>query len=364
MKIMWVIRPAEGGILQHLQQLSEGISDFEIVVVAPPDLQDWAGKRKFIPLNLTDGLRPAEDLNAVHALRRILKEEDAHVIHAHGLKAALITAPALLWSRRRRFIFTAHNSLPVPEYPVGRWGASLIQRWLFRGMDTIISVSDSVREQLLRYVPEAKVLTIHNGISPSMYGQITAEVSRAEANLSSQDMVVGTVARLIPAKGIATLLEAVSLIIKILPGLRLVVVGDGPQRQKLERYAQGLGLGNQAQFLGHREDVPRLMAGWNCFALPSLSEGFSLSVLEAMASRLPVVASDLPALREAVVPERGGFLVLPGSAPDFAAALLHILKAPDKAKAMGEFNRERVDAVFDAARMVRCVHSLYEGYQE
>ena len=151
---------------------------------------------------------------------------------------------------------------------------------------------------------------------------------------------------------------------KILPDLKLVIVGDGPERERLERYAQGLGLREQVRFLGQREDVPSLMAGWDCFALPSLSEGFNLSVLEAMASRLPVVVSDLPALREAVVAEKGGFLASPGSAPDFAAALLYILKAPEKAKAMGEFNRERVNAVFDVSKMIRSVHSLYKGYGE
>lgn len=362
---MWVVRPAEGGILQHLQQLSEGISDFEIVVVAPPDLQEWAGKRRFIPLNLMDGLKPREDLEAVRKLRRILGKEKAHIVHAHGLKAALITASALFWSRRQRFVFTAHNSLPdLQSFPLGQWISAPVQRWLFGGMDTIISVSDSVRAQILRYAPGEKVRTIHNGISASSFGQISVEESRVEAGLQPNDLVVGTVARLIPAKGIATLLEAVSLIAKILPNLKLVIVGDGPERQKLEAYAEGLGLAERAVFLGQREDVPRLMAGWNCFALPSLSEGFNISVLEAMASRLPVVASDLPALREAVMTSRGGFLVLAGSAPDFAAALLHVLKAPEKARSMGDFNRERVDSVFAADRMVRCVRALYEGFRD
>ncbi len=150
-------------------------------------------------------------------------------------------------------------------------------------------------------------MTIHNGILPSSFGLISREDSRAQAGLLPEDLVVGTVARLIPDKGIATLLEAVSLIAKILPDLKLVIVGgDGPERHRLEGYAQGLGLGQRAIFLGQREDVPCLMAGWNCFALPSLKEGFNISVLEAMASRLPVVASDLPALREAVLTGKGG----------------------------------------------------------
>ena len=129
----------------------------------------------------------------------------------------------------------------------------------------------------------------------------------------------------------------------------------------MEQYSRGLGLDRNVKFLGWRDDVPALMGGWDCFALPSLSEGFNLSVLEAMASRLPVVVSDLPALREAVVPGRGGLMVLPGSAPELAAALLHVLKSPDKAQAMGEYNRQRVETFFGEDRMVQCTRALYEG---
>jgi glycosyltransferase involved in cell wall biosynthesis len=228
-------------------------------------------------------------------------------------------------------------------------------------MNTIISVSDSVRSQIIRYVPEAKVLTIYNGISAEKFGHYPREESRLPLGLGLEQQVVGTVARLIPSKGIATLLEAVSLIAKILPRLHLVVVGDGPERSKLEQYSKRLGLASKVHFLGWRDDIPGLMAGWDCFTLPSFSEGFNLSVLEAKASRLPVVVSDLPALREAVVPGKGGLVVRPGNAPELAAALLHVLKDPDKARAMGKFNRERVDTFFGEERMVQCTRALYEG---
>ncbi|NMA61925.1 MAG: glycosyltransferase family 4 protein [Firmicutes bacterium] len=356
MKIVWVIRPAEGGILQHLQQLSQGIPDFEIVVVAPPTLEEWAGTRRFIPLDLVDGLKIRQDLGTITKLRRILRQEKAHIIHAHGLKAALVTAVALAPFGHPHFLFTAHNSLP-PR----RFGSKLVQRWMFGGMDTIISVSDAVRAQIIKYVPERKVITIHNGIATSRFGDFSWEISRDPLGLEPDDQVVGTVARLIPSKGIHTLLEAVSLIAKIVPNMKLVVVGDGPERTRLEKYAEALGLNGRVKFLGWREDVPELMAGWDLFALPSMSEGFNLSVLEAMASRLPVVVPDLPSLKEAVVPNKGGLVVLPGNAPELAAALLHLLKSPEKAKAMGQFNRERAHTLFGEERMVTCTRALYEG---
>jgi glycosyltransferase involved in cell wall biosynthesis len=361
MKVVWVVRPAEGGILHHLRQLLVGLQDWEIAVAAPPELKGLLPARRFLDLELVDGFHPTQDFAAVRKLRRLLKQENARIVHAHGLKAALVTAAALAARRRPHFLFTAHNSLPQSPTKLFGWASNMVQRWLFGGMTTIISVSDAVRAQLVRCVPENKVLTIYNGICSSEFGLCPAEVSRSALNLSQEDQVVGTVARLIPGKGMSTLLEAVSLVAKILPRLHLIVVGDGPERARLEAFSSRLGLRERVHFLGWRDDVPSLMAGWDCFALPSLSEGFNLSVLEAMASRLPVVVSDLPALREAVVPGKGGLLVPPGSAPDWAAALLHLLKDPVKARAMGEFNRERVEAFFGAERMVACTRALYEG---
>lgn len=361
MKIIWVVRPAEGGILQHLSQLLKGIPDLDIIVAGPPNLKEWAGERPFFPLDLVDGLRLQLDLAASSRLRQILRRERADIVHAHGLKAALITATALAPARHPHFLFTAHNSLPQSASRFTQWGTNAVQRWMFGGMNTIISVSDAVRSQIIRYVPENKVLTIYNGIASAEFGEYSPDASRTPLGFTPDDQVVGTVARLIPGKGLNTLLEAMSLMAKIMPRLHLVVVGDGPERSKLEQYSRGLGLEGKVRFLGWRDDVPALMGGWDCFALPSLSEGFNLSVLEAMASRLPVVVSDLPALREAVVPGRGGLMIHPGSAPELAAALLHVLKAPEKAKAMGEYNRQRVDAFFCEDRMIRCTRALYEG---
>jgi len=348
-------------MLHHLRHLLTGLGDFEITVAAPPALRELLPVQRFLDVEIVDGFRPQQDLAAVRRLKRILKQESPQIVHAHGLKAALITAAALAPKRHPHFLFTAHNSLPQSPSPFMGWASTWVQRWLFSGMATIISVSDAVRAQLIRYVPESKVLTIYNGISSSEFGGFPREQARRALNLSPEDQVVGTVARLIPGKGVGTLLEAASLVAKILPGLHLVVVGDGPERERLKAYAERLGLQGRAHFVGWRDDVPSLMAGWDCFALPTMGEGFNLSVLEAMASRLPVVVSDLPALREAVVPGKGGLLVPPASAPDWAAALLHILKDPAKAKAMGAFNRERVETFFGAERMVKSTRALYEG---
>ncbi|HHY10318.1 MAG TPA: glycosyltransferase family 4 protein [Firmicutes bacterium] len=361
MKIVLVVRPAEGGILQHLQQLLAGIPDFEFVLVGPSALQSWAQTRRFIPLEVADGLKIGQDYAVIRRLRLILKEERPQIVHAHGLKAALVTGLASRFPRRGRFLFTAHNMLPQPGSMFGRLGHRFVKRWIFTGMDRIISVSDAVRSQLIKYAPAGKVLTIRNGITLPKFSGHSRKKARQLQGLAPDAWAVGTVARLIPGKGLTALLEAVSLAAKVLPNLQLIVVGDGPKKDKLVQYSRGLGLEGHVSFLGWRDDVPQLMAGWECFALPSLSEGFNLSVLEAMASRLPVVVSDLPSFREAVVPNRGGFLTAPGQVPELAAALLHLYKEPEKAARMGEFNFQRVSVLFGEKEMVECTRALYEG---
>ena len=364
MKVVWVIRLAQGGILQHLSQLLAGIGDYEIVIVAPPQLEDLGRDRRFVPLEIVDGFHWQKDYSAVRQLRQILRKEKASMIHAHGLKAALITANAVRFQRGTPVIFTAHNSLPQPNSSLARFGYSMAQRWLLNRMDQIISVSDAVRNQILQYVPERRVVTIRNGVSVSKFTGHSRTEARELLGMDGQAQVIGTTARLITAKGLIPLLDAISLISRLLPNLHLVVVGEGPERATFEGYAQALGLGCRVHFMGWREDVPQLMVGWDCFVLPSFSEGFSLSVLEAMAAKLPVVVSDLPAMREAVVPNKSGFLIPPGNAPELAAAILNILKDPKRARTMGEFNYARVTDLFGEEQMIQCTKALYERLKD
>ncbi|MGI6147925.1 MAG: glycosyltransferase family 4 protein [Limnochordia bacterium] len=365
MRIMWVIRPVEGGMLSHLSQLLEGMADQEILIAAPGSLQKWADGRQFFTVDIGDGLNLRADLRAACEVRRLVRQHRPHVVHSHGLKAALVTGLGLsLYPKRPPLVFTVHNNLPSPERSYHRAIYRLVHRRLLRSFDMVITVSDAVRDQLLEYTSPSRVITIRNGIPVERFGRYPRTAARAELGLSEGCRVVGLVARLIAGKGINTALEAASLLTKIIPDLHIVIVGDGPERARLESYAAALGLGSSVHFLGWREDVPALMAGWDVFILPSRSEGFSLSVLEAMASGLPVVVSDLACMREAVVSGKGGYLTRPGDAPELAAAILNVLRDNRRASQMGKFNRERAAALFGEDRMIQCTRAVYEGLSQ
>lgn len=365
MKILWVVRQAEGGILGHLSQLLEGMSDHEILIAAPAALKGWAGEHEFCPVEIGDRLSIRSDMAAARELRHLIVGHKPDVVHIHGLKAALITALAASFQRPRpRLVFTLHNNLPQPKSVFHRTAYAFVQRRVLGRVDYIITVSDAMRDQVVEYVAPSRVITIRNGIPVDRFGHCVKSQARQLSSLPDDAQVVGLVARLISAKGIGTAIKAASLLTRLIPNLHMVIVGEGPERSKFQNYAAALGLAERVHFLGWRNDVPDLMAGWDLFILPSHSEGFSLSVLEAMAARLPVVVSDLACMREAVVPGKSGYLTKPGDAAELAAAILNVLKDAPRAKRMGEFNRERVAALFGHERMIECTRAVYEGLSQ
>ena len=349
MRIMWVIRPAEGGMLSHISQLLVGLADQEILIAAPRSLEDLAKGRRFFPVEIGDGLSLRADLRAAGELRRLVRSLQPQLVHSHGLKAALVTAAALsLYPKRPRLVFTVHNNLPQPKAVISQMAYGVALRRMFRLMDMVITVSEALRDRLVEYAAPDRVITIRNGIPVERFRGYPRAAVRAELEIPETAKIVGMTARLIAGKGITTALEAVSLLTRIVPDLHFVVVGDGPERGKFESYG-GIGPCQTNSWVAGRCAGS---AGWDVFILPSSSEGFSLSVLEAMASGLPVVVSDLDSMREAVVVGKSGYLTKPGDAPELAAAILNVLRDPRRARQMGEFNRERAAALFGQEQMI------------
>lgn len=360
MKVAWIIRPAAGGILQHLGHLLNGLdSKFQIIICGPEALADWVKDRPFYPIKLIDGIDPLQDLKGIWQFSRILKRERPELIHVHGLKSVMIAVPAAKMHGIHNIMFTAHNCLPKPDSRWYKMTNGLIYRGLMRSLRRVITVSNAARNELVEYIPSHRIVTIYNGVDYQRFSGFSRHDSRISLEFSGDDLVVGVVARLIMEKGIASLLKAASLLKPIQPNIKFVIVGDGPHRRNFESYSRALNLESSVIFTGYRSDIPYLMAGWDLFVLPSLSEGFSVSVLEAMAAKLPVIVSDLPSMREMVVQGKGGYLVSSDDAPALAAAILGVLKDIDKARIMGEYNYNHVICNFGIEKMVRRTEEQY-----
>jgi glycosyltransferase involved in cell wall biosynthesis len=167
------------------------------------------------------------------------------------------------------------------------------------------------------------------------------------------------VGRLVPVKDHATLLEAVALLKRDGVDATLVVSGDGPLREPLLAKAAGLGIQDQVRLLGHRKDVEVVLAALDVFVLSSVSEGLSNTILEAMATGLPVVATRVGGADELVRESETGLLVAPGSPREMAATLGRILTNPSSGQAMGAAGRDRVEAEFALSTMVQRYEALY-----
>jgi len=295
----------------------------------------------------------------IAALRRFVKELQAAepaIFHAHlnwplgcryGVAAAKIgQVPAI--------VATSHLYAPVAGARFGR----LKQCAQAAMIDRYIAVSRGVKENLCRDldIANSKVRVVHNGIG------LTRFATPANAGLhgkltEGRDLpVVFTPARLHAQKGHVYLLQAAAQV----PHAIFVLAGDGPERRPLEELCLRLGLEDRVRFLGHRQDIPELLATCDLFVLPSLYEGLPVSVLEAMASGKPVVATQVGGTDEVVVHGSTGMLVAPMDVRDLAVAIRAILADRTMAARFGEAGRERVTQLFSAEAMVRGVSEVYD----
>ena len=169
-------------------------------------------------------------------------------------------------------------------------------------------------------------------------------------------VTVGVAARLAPVKGIKYLIEAV----KALDNVRLVIAGDGPEKERLENLARNESLLDRVTFTGWVDDIARTMSTWDIYAQPSVAEGLGIAALEAMSLGIPVVASDVGGLREIVVNGKTGFLVPPEDSAQLAAHLKELACNEELRGAMGEAARVRATEKFSRERESQALQSAYQ----
>ena len=299
--------------------------------------------------------RPSE-LRNLPAFITALRAVDPAVFHAH-LPAPLNGRYALLaaaMSRVPAVVATAHLVSDVA--PPFRGGIS--QRLVAACIDRYIAVSDGVARRLRSGLgaPGGKIRVVHNGIDVDRLPVHDDPGLRALLAGRSNRPLVLTVARLDAQKGHGHLLAAAATV----PDAVFVLVGEGREEATLKRQAHALGIAERVCFLGHRNDVPDLLAVCDVFVLPSLYEGLPLSVLEAMAAAKPVVATAIDGTTEAVVPGVTGLLVPPADPARLAGAIRALLKDGALARRMGEEGRARVCREFSLRRMIDGVTGVYD----
>jgi glycosyltransferase involved in cell wall biosynthesis len=298
-------------------------------------------------------MRPLQDIRALTEIIRALRALRPDLLTAHGSKVGVLGRLAARYLRTP-LVFTVHGWACSPGTPGVQ---AAVARWLERSIGTLatklITVSEFDRRFGIasRLVPEHRVVTVHNGM-PDI-----PPVLRASPQVSPPRLVM--VARFEPQKDHATLLQALS-------GLRdqaweLDLVGDGPLRGDMESLAGKHGLSGRVHFLGQRSDVDRLLARAQISILTTNWEGFPLSILEAMRAGLPVVASDVGGVSEAVQDGETGYVVPRADAQRLRNRLEELLRSGHLRRRLGAAGRARYEQHFTLDHMVAETLEVYQS---
>ena len=303
---------------------------------------------------------------AYRRLRSLLRKERYDLIHVHTPVAAWLTRLAAKRTGQGPVLYTAHGFHFFRGAPWHYWllfyGAERIAARWTDGL-IVVNGEDFARAQRMGFEPGKNLFLVHGvGVDLSRYGEAQAsrEEVRAALGLPSRGLVVTCVAEFTPTKNHAQLLAAWPKVARTVPTAHLLLVGDGRLRGKLEEGAKRASL-SRVRFLGFRCDVPQILAGSDVFVLPSRREGLPRSVLEAMATGLPVVATDVRGNRDLVEDGVNGFLVQVGDVDGLAHALLRLLGDQDLRKRMGQAGREKAQA-YSLARVLEEMAAVYRRY--
>lgn len=285
-------------------------------------------------------------LAALRTLRNILQRDRVDIVHTHNTYAHFYGTVAASWAGVPHVINSQHGRGCGP-----RAKDKLLFRLANLKAARVVGVSEDASALCRGEDPWAagKTQVIWNGIDTSRF------IYRGPAAAP----VAISVARLSPEKDFPTLLHAVSIVVRQVPDFKLMMIGNGAERARLEALATSLGITSNVEFLGERKDVPDLLAQAGFFVSSSKSEGISLTILEAMAVGLPVVTTRVGGNPEIVVQGETGYLV-PDQNPDaLAAAMLKMLSQRESWPVMGKRGRQRVEQQFEIRTMIRQYEELY-----
>ena len=308
---------------------------------------------RVVELPMARSLSPLAQGRALLALVRLLRAERPDMVHGHFPISGFLTRLAARLAGVPRVAYTCHGFLFNQPGPWPRRALGFAVEWLGgRLTDVYMTVSTEEAADARRLGISRRAVGIGNGRDPARFRPDPAARARIRRELNVPDVraVVVIVSRLVRHKGHPELLAAMREV-----DAELWVVGDrlpSDHGEPLEPYFASAGLGSRLRRLGYRDDIPALLAAADVFALPSHFEGLPMSVIEAMLTALPVVATDISGPREQVVADVTGLLVPPATVAPLAAALARLVADPALRTRMGEAGRARALDLYDEARVV------------
>ena len=364
---MFITRPSAGGIRKHLLGLVKRLTSlcYELILVCPRDdteLTSLTGQGiRVYPIAIRGEFHPHRDFQAALEIKSLIERLTPDLIHAHSYKAGLLGLAAGWIKKHPPLICTFHNPVRRHANKLQDLGKRRLLTALGKRATHVITVSQALRSEAhtLLGIAEEKITCIYNGIDLAEFSASPQAKAICDTlGIGDYRYVVGTVCRLIPEKGLRCLIEAASILQGQLHKVCFIVVGDGPDRPFLEKLVREKKMEQSFVFLGFRPDVPDILPCFDLFVLPSIEEALSLAILEAMAAKIPVIATAIGGIPEVVTAETG-ILIPPDNPQILAASIRQLLLQPHYRQTLGRAGRERVKRFFSLPQMAQRHHELY-----
>jgi len=274
------------------------------------------------------------DLRTILLIRRFIKEKNINIVHCHGYKSnfyGLLSSLCL----DVKLISTCHNWIGIGHKM--KFYENL-DKFVLNKFNKIIAVSSKIKKDvLISGIRPSKVSVIDNGVNIQKFNNPNdVGYLKREFNIPKDHRIIGTISRLTNEKGHHYFLEAAKRTLHRFPKLKFVIVGDGPLKNGLREKAKNLNIEKNVIFLGYRKDIPEILELIDIFVLPSLNEGMPMVLLEAMASKKAIIASNIGAISKLIINKHTGILVKPGDVFSLTKAVEFLLINKEKAKIMSE----------------------------
>lgn len=319
-----------------------------------PALHALAARAGVEPVVIPD--RARFDPALIARMRAVLRRHGCRILHTHDFKTdflGLWIAPGLA-----NLMATAHGWSRPTAWALRAYNA--VDRWALRRYPLVLTVSRATALLLRRAgVPERRIRVLPNGVDTAVWRPRDPGAVRPPG-LPADGRLLVSAARLSPDKDFASLVTAFTAVASGVPDVHLLIAGDGPEREGLERLRAASPASARIHLLGHRDDLPAVLGYADAFVLSSRAEGMPNSVLEAMASGLPVVATRVGGVEELVGDGAEALLVPPGDAVRLAEALSRVLGDPSLGRRLGASARRRAEAEFSFTDRVRRLEAIYE----
>jgi len=311
-------------------------------------------------VDFSDGQNRSEYLPG--RVREYVLTNGIRIVHTHSPRTRLAAALALVAAPQTVHLATEHLLYAPGDR---RWGLvyTLLDRLTLYPADHVVAVSQRMGRQLVALpgLSTRRVTAIQNAIDCAFYFAPEQRTPcRSEFGLTPESRLIGYAGRIDRVKRLNLLLEGFSQVLAHHPQSRLVLIGEGDQRPELEALAAQFDISHAVIWTGFRQDMPRLLAAMDVYVQPSVNEGLSVSVLEAMAAGKPVIATDVGGAQEVLTHQRTGILIPPESSSAIAAAIIDLLDQPEKRAALAQAAREHVVQEFGVQRMVEGYRGVYE----